>query len=132
MTTNATELGTSASTLSTLAKRLGLPLPRAGHWMKKEVGREPPTPEYPANPSLDDDLYEIAVPQKRPPTSPRLGKIAALLRPPALLLKANLARISSPARLGFVIAARCFSLGTVRAPRRSPVGSRSARVVATA
>jgi len=35
-------------------------------------------------------------------------------------------------KVGFVIAARCFALGTVRAPRRSPVGSRSARVVAMA
>lgn len=78
MTTNATELCTSASTLSTLAKRLGLPLPRAGHWMKKEVGREPPTPEYPADPSLDDDLYEIAVPQKRRPALPRPSKIAVV------------------------------------------------------
>jgi hypothetical protein len=59
MTTNATELGTGASMLSTLAKRLGLPLPRAGHWMKKEVSREPPTPDYPADPSLDDDLYGL-------------------------------------------------------------------------
>ena len=47
MTTNATDLGTSASTLAALARRLGLPLPRSGHWMKKEVGKEPPTPEIP-------------------------------------------------------------------------------------
>src|SRR3546814_1395430 len=39
MTTNAIELGASASALANLAKRLGLPMPRAGHWMKKEVGR---------------------------------------------------------------------------------------------
>jgi hypothetical protein len=78
MTTNATEFGTSASMLSTLAKRLGLPLPRAGHWMKKEVGREPPTPEYPADPSLDDDLYEIAVPKKPRLTSPRPSKNAVV------------------------------------------------------
>jgi len=65
MTTNAAELGTKTSMLAALAKRLGLPLPRAGHWMKKEVGKEPPTPEYPANPALDEGLHPVAVPQPR-------------------------------------------------------------------
>jgi len=65
MTTNATELGTTTSSLSALVKRLGLPLPRAGHWMKKEVGKEPPTPMYPVDTTLDGVLYPIAAPQER-------------------------------------------------------------------
>lgn len=71
MTTNAAELGTTTSALSALARRLGLPLPRAGHWMKKEAGKEPPTPEYPVDPILDGKLHPIAPPQPRrvsPPT----------------------------------------------------------------
>jgi hypothetical protein len=71
MTTNANELGTSASTLAALARRLDLPLPRAGHWMKKEVGKQPPTPEYPTDPTLDGDLYSLTAPQKRRPASSR-------------------------------------------------------------
>ncbi|WP_313804023.1 hypothetical protein [Sphingobium sp.] len=57
MTTNAAELGTAAPTLAALARRLGLPTPRAGHWMKMEVGKAPPTPDYPADPALDDTSY---------------------------------------------------------------------------
>lgn len=45
MTTNAAELCTSAPALTALARQLGLPLPRAGHWMKKERGKEALTPE---------------------------------------------------------------------------------------
>jgi hypothetical protein len=68
MTTNAVELGASASTLASLAKRVGLPMPRAGHWMKKEVGKEPPTPDYPADPDLDDEPLPILTPRiDRPP-----------------------------------------------------------------
>lgn len=65
MATNASALGTTASALSTLARRLGLPLPRAGHWMKKEVGREPPTPDYPADPQLDEKSYPLPPPRAR-------------------------------------------------------------------
>ena len=71
MTINAAELGTSTFVLSALAKRLGLPLPRAGHWMKKEVGKEPATPDYPADPALDAERFAIAAPQVRRPPSPR-------------------------------------------------------------
>lgn len=74
MTTNALELGTTTSTLSALAKRLGLPLPRAGHWMKKEVGKEPTTPDYPADPALDGKLYTIAAPRVRRPRSAQLAE----------------------------------------------------------
>jgi hypothetical protein len=65
MTINAAELGTTTSALSTLAKRLGLPLPRAGHWMKKEVGKEPPTPDYPADPSPGEKTYPLPAPMAR-------------------------------------------------------------------
>src|SRR5690606_31015620 len=71
MTTNAAELGTTTSALSALARRLGLPLPRAGHWMKKEVGKEPAIPEYPADPGLDGQLYPLAAPQVRRPRPAR-------------------------------------------------------------
>jgi hypothetical protein len=76
MITNATELGTTTSSLSALAKRLGLPLPRAGHWMKKEVGKESPTPEYPADPTLDGKLYTIPAPQARRSTPPPNRSVA--------------------------------------------------------
>ena len=59
MTTNAAELGTTTSALSSLAQRVGLPLPRAGHWMKKEVGKEPPIPDFPANSGLDEKTYSL-------------------------------------------------------------------------
>lgn len=66
MTTNADELGTTAPALSTLARKLGLPLPQAGHWMKKERGKEAATPSYPADPTLDGELYAIPpLPEKR-------------------------------------------------------------------
>jgi hypothetical protein len=70
MTTNATELCTTTSALSALVKRLGLPLPRAGHWMKKEVGKESATPEYPEDATLDAELYAIPAPQERLSTPP--------------------------------------------------------------
>lgn len=60
MTTNAAELGTTTASLSALAKRLGLPLPRSGHWMKKEVGKAPPTPDYPVDPRLDEGVHSFA------------------------------------------------------------------------
>lgn len=60
MTTNALDLKTSTSVLSALARRLALPLPRSGHWMKREVGKEPPTPSYPSDPLLDAELYSVA------------------------------------------------------------------------
>lgn len=71
MTTNAAELGTTTWTLSALARRLGLPLPHAGHWMKREVGKAPPAPEYPTSPDLDGKCYAIAARRDRPPCSPR-------------------------------------------------------------
>ncbi|MFB0875909.1 MULTISPECIES: hypothetical protein [unclassified Sphingobium] len=83
MTTNASALGTRASALSTLARRLGLPLPRAGHWMKKEVGREPPTPDYPADPQLDEKSYPLPRPKVRnTPTRPLAPTAVELPRPP--------------------------------------------------
>jgi hypothetical protein len=69
MTTNAAELGTSTFVLSALAKRLGLPLPRAGHWMKLEVGRAPPAPDYPANAELDAVVHSVAPAKSRPALS---------------------------------------------------------------
>lgn len=71
MTTNAVELGTTTSTLSSLARRLGLPLPRAGHWMKKEAGKEQSTPEYPVDPVLDGSLHPIGPSQPRRVSSPK-------------------------------------------------------------
>lgn len=65
MTTNAAELKVSTSALVTLARSLGLPLPRAGHWMKKEVGKEQPTPPFPANPHLDEKVYPLPRPRVR-------------------------------------------------------------------
>lgn len=59
MTRNAEELGTTTLRLSSLAKKLGLPLPRAGHWMKKEVGKAPPTPDYPSDPLLDAAEHQL-------------------------------------------------------------------------
>lgn len=73
MTTNAAELCTSAPALTALARQLGLPLPRAGHWMKKERGKEALTPEYPAEPTLDGKFYTI-------PASPRGRSV----RPPTI------------------------------------------------
>jgi hypothetical protein len=71
MTTNAAELGTTTWTLSALAKRLGLPLPRTGYWMKQEFGKAPPPPDFPADPNLDEKLYPIdARKARRTPSSP--------------------------------------------------------------
>lgn len=78
MTTNAAELGTSTWVLSALAKRLGLPLPRAGHWQKKDVGKEPPTPDFPADPELDEMLHVIAAPKPRYTAPPRLSEAVAI------------------------------------------------------
>lgn len=71
MTTNAVELRTTTSTLSSLARRLGLPLPRAGHWMKKEAGKEQSTPEYPVDQVLDGRLHPIGPSQPRRVFSPK-------------------------------------------------------------
>jgi hypothetical protein len=86
MTTNAVELGTKASTLAALARRLELPLPRVGHWMKKEVGKEPPTPTYPASPVLDGEEYLIAPASRRTasPPSPKKIKNASAPEQPEL------------------------------------------------
>lgn len=61
MTTNATELGVKASSLATLARQLNLPLPQAGHWMKKEVGKAPETPVYPEDPALDEQQFPLVL-----------------------------------------------------------------------
>ena len=87
MTTNAAELGTTTSALSALANRLCLPMPRAGHWMKKEVGKEPSTPEYPADPDLDDEAYPLAAPATRRVPRPALAKAAP--SPPVALAEAK-------------------------------------------
>ena len=78
MTTNAAELGATTSALAALAKRLGLPLPRAGHWMKKEVGKEAPTPDFPADRNLDEQIYVL------PPMIRRLPKPLAKVEAPPL------------------------------------------------
>src|SRR3546814_21059315 len=65
MTTNAIELGASSSALANLAKRLGLPMPRAGHWLKTEVGKEQPTPDFPSDPGRDDKTYSLQTPRCR-------------------------------------------------------------------
>ena len=44
----------------------------------------------------------------------------------------SIARSKAPMRFGSMIEAKCRSVGGGRAPRRSPVGSRSARPVAMA
>lgn len=72
MTTNAAELGVSTSALAGLARSLGLPLPRPGHWMKKEVGKEQPTPEFPTAPSLDEKIYPLPKPRVRRAAAPPL------------------------------------------------------------
>jgi hypothetical protein len=69
MTTNAVELSVKASALTTLARSLRLPLPQAGHWMKKEVGKEQPTPEFPADLHLDQKTYPLSRPKVRVPRS---------------------------------------------------------------
>ena len=65
MTTNAIALKTTAPALASLARSLALPLPRAGHWMKKEVGKEPPTPDYPADAQMDGKVHAVPVPKAR-------------------------------------------------------------------
>lgn len=59
MTTNASELGTSAPALAKLASHLELPLPSSGLWMKKEAGKAPPLLEYLGDPSRLTDLYPV-------------------------------------------------------------------------
>ena len=76
MTTNAAELNVSAAMLASLARSLGLPLPQAGHWMKKEVGKEQPTPEFPADPRLDEKTYPLPKPRVRT-SRPTLAKVEA-------------------------------------------------------
>lgn len=80
MTVNAHELGTTTAVLSSLAKRLGLPLPRAGHWMKKEADKAPPTPEFPADHRLDERLHPISAKHCRWPSSPRVENTAGVDR----------------------------------------------------
>ena len=65
MTTNAAELKVNASALAALARSLCLPLPQAGHWMKKEVGKEQPTPPFPMDPRLDEKTYPLPTPRIR-------------------------------------------------------------------
>jgi hypothetical protein len=81
MTTNAAELGTTTSALSSLARRLGLPLPRAGHWMKKDVGKAPPTPEYLVDPAVEDELHRVAPPQMRRAVPPKRSMDQAVAKP---------------------------------------------------
>lgn len=71
MTANAAELNVSSFALAALARSLRLPLPRAGHWMKKDVGKEPPTPDFPADPRLDDKPHPLPVPKVRPTFRPQ-------------------------------------------------------------
>lgn len=80
MTANAAELGTMPTALSALARQLGLPLPRAGHWVKKEMGKEAPTPDYPVDPTLDGELYAIPGLRQRRSIPPPINREAA---PPA-------------------------------------------------
>ena len=96
MTVNAAELGTTTSTLSTLARRLGLPLPRAGHWMKKEVGKEPPTPEYPIDPALEDKLHLIAPPRKRRSCPPKRSNDKSIADPAQAPTPEKIEAVSEP------------------------------------
>lgn len=76
MTANAAELGTMPTTLSAFARQFGLPLPRAGHWVQREMGKEVPTPDYPADPALDAKLYAIPAPSAatlNPATAEEIG-----------------------------------------------------------
>lgn len=65
MTTNAAELNAGYFALVTLARSLRLPMPRAGHWMKKQVGKEDPTPDYPTDSQLDEEVHPLPVPKAR-------------------------------------------------------------------
>ncbi len=98
MTTNAAELGTTAPALSALAKGLGLPLPRAGHWMKKERGKEAPTPDYPADPTLDGEPYPIAAPQPRRLIPPPINRVAEQIATEAT--KENISNASDAESVG--------------------------------
>src|SRR3546814_6061020 len=77
MTTNAIELGASASALANLAKRLGLPMPRAGYWMKKVVGKAPLTPDFPSDPGLDEKTNSLLTSRVRRVSAPAPVKVAA-------------------------------------------------------
>jgi hypothetical protein len=85
MTTNAVELKVSSFALAALAKSLRLPLPRAGHWMKKEVGKEPATPDYPADPCLDEKTYPLPTPKAR--HAPRPAQAEVEVPPPSDIAK---------------------------------------------
>jgi len=77
MTTNAAELNVGYFSLIAFARSLCLPMPRAGHWMKKEVGKAPPTPEYPADPLLDAENIQLPVPKARRPSKPAPTRVKA-------------------------------------------------------
>lgn len=81
MTTNAAELNVSASALATMARNLRLPLPQAGHWMKKEVGKEQPTPSFPADTSLDELTYSLPARRPRRVSTPGAARVEALRQP---------------------------------------------------
>lgn len=81
MTTNAAELSVSSFALAALVRSLSLPLPRAGHWMKKEVGKEPPTPDFPADPRLDERTYPLPAPRARRIPRPESATMEAPQKP---------------------------------------------------
>ena len=81
MTTNAAELNVGSFALAALARRLRLPLPRAGHWMKKAVGKEPSTPDFPADALLDGKTYTLPAPGVRHAPRPATARVEAALHP---------------------------------------------------
>ncbi|RIV80315.1 hypothetical protein [Pelagerythrobacter aerophilus] len=82
LTANAAELGTKPAVLAALAKRLDLPQPGSGYWTQKELGKAPPTPDYPAVPVLDTQAYAIEGVRRRrkpEPAKPATSEPAALV-----------------------------------------------------
>jgi hypothetical protein len=65
MTVLAAELDTNDYHLRSLCRRLGLPVPVGGHWMKAEAGKAPPKPPFPADPQLDPVEHAISKPASR-------------------------------------------------------------------
>lgn len=80
MTSVAADLGTNDYHVRALCKRLLLPVPVGGHWMKAEVGKAPATPLYPADARLDQGDHALSRPLTRTPwplddTSPQLTAV---------------------------------------------------------
>ncbi len=95
MTANAAELDVGYFALISLAKSLRLPMPRAGHWMKKDVGKEDPTPDYPTDPDLDEEGHPLPAPKARRVAKPAVAKAKA--RPVPEIRETEVPAAESPA-----------------------------------